>query len=191
MKTFITIDGSTQAQVYMPRFAGMLQQTFLREHCSVQLLNEPFGSADVKQGLLETIRSVQSKSGVGLRASYLLHLAARTELLEYICTATSSDVVILLGGPWKWLQDQNDVTVACDRMQKDHEPLQGLGHELARPYWPNLCVFVSLPCEPVDPGFSIECSPAACLNCRTNQIEAELVRIFNRACGLMAMAAEL
>lgn len=191
---FITIDSSNKALPYVAKFAENLRQKFHNEGFSVQVLSDPFGSDNIMQGLLTAISNVRQKTGVGPRAANLFLLAARSELLQYIHSG-ASEIIILLGGPKKWHQDEIDIIQAigcpitlsedgCDIIRASRiadpclSPLLGFSMELARQFWPNLCIHLNSPSEDRDVDFSMICRPATTQRCTTDDLEDSMVRVF-------------
>lgn len=185
----ITVDSSSAGR-HVSSLGNSLRIKLRNESYEAEVLSDPYGSEVVRQGLPLAIEELREKSGMDPVTKYLLLLAARNSMFDYIKTVEPRVFVVLLGGPWKWLQDRHDFVRDChaDRSRFD-SALGGLEDVLARKSWPDLCIYIGREShEEAARAFPAVCSPAPFHLCDPSDIEDEMVRIFRLATAVKVPA---
>ncbi|MDP3992840.1 MAG: hypothetical protein Q8Q05_01340 [bacterium] len=183
----ISIDSSTEKGC-VSSLGNNLLIKFRNEGYGAEVLVDPYGTEVVRQGLPCAIEALRHKSMVDPTTKYLLLLAARNSMFDYIKMVEPRMFVVLLGGPWKWLQDRQDFFRACqtDRSRFD-SALGGLEDVLARKCWPDLCIHIGRESHgEANRAFPAVCSPSPFHLCDPSDIEDEMVRIFRLATAVKA-----
>ncbi|OGD60816.1 hypothetical protein A3A71_02810 [Candidatus Berkelbacteria bacterium RIFCSPLOWO2_01_FULL_50_28] len=173
----ISID-SSKADDHVSSLGNSLSIKFRNEGYLAEVLADPTGSDNTKSGLPSTIESLRRKSGMDPVTSYLLLLAARSSMLDHIEGVRQEKVIILLGGPLKWRQDEDDILDALGDSKRQIGWLFRAWNDLAQPVWPDLCVHLISSNRDRYVNFNTICRPATILECGTDDLEDLMVRVF-------------